>query len=99
MKALSVSRMFLVGALISGFLVAWSVATPQRIVGEFSVGSDVGCDCSTTTSETCDSTEGNECNEDHEECDHSGDSECERLGASSCYLRDACVNEDDEMCI
>ena len=99
MKALSVSRLCLVCALILGFLAAWSVATPQRIVGEFSVGSDVGCKCSTTSNETCDSTEGNECNEDHVACDHSGDSECERQGSSSCYLRDACVNQANEMCI
>jgi len=99
MKALSFSRLCLVGALILGFLVAWSFATPQRIVGEVLVGRDVGCACSTTTSETCDSTKGKTCSDDHEECDDSGDSECERLGASSCHLRTACVNQDDEMCI
>lgn len=99
MKDLSFVRQCHVIALILGFLVAWSVATPQRIVGEALVGREIGCPCTNIKpAALCADKDGGTCTRKNVECDTSGDSDCEREGSSGCYLLEACANEANEMC-
>jgi hypothetical protein len=98
MKDLSVVRQCHVIALILGFLVAWSVVTPQRIVGETLVGREIGCPCTNVKPAALCANKDGTCTYKNVECDTGGDSDCEREGASQCYLLEWCVNEANEMC-
>jgi len=92
MKALKISRLCFIVALLLGLLLAWSTATPQLISGKQISGAECGCDDVHST--TCPALPDKECNEYCYRCDETGDGNCTNK-ATHCGCADPyddCVN-------
>jgi len=96
MKALSFSRLYLVGALIIGLVVAWSAAAPQPARSWPIIG---GCTdyCSDNTKYYC-KDKGGECNDYCYDCveDEEGEETCIRK-ATHCNCADPSDTCEDRL--
>jgi len=99
MKILSVSHLYVVGALLLGLFVAWGATMPQLTTGE-QLG---GCreQCTITSNPYCASKDGGKCLTRHEQCTGSGDLTCFVLsgaGSQPCQGDSNCDNDLNENC-
>jgi len=98
MKILSVSHLYVVGALLLGLFVAWGATMPQLTTGE----QRGGCNCTTTSNPYCASTDAGTCYTRHRQCTGTGDLTCHVLqgaGAQPCLGDDRCDNDMMEDCL
>lgn len=98
MKILSVSHLYVVGALLLGLFVAWCATMPQLTTGE----QRGGCPCSEVTRPYCDDKDGGNCTTRHYSCNQSGNGKCRYLmgaGSQPCLGDPDCDNDINENCI
>lgn len=98
MKILSISTVWLIGALMLALVVAWDCTAPQLITGHELGGWP---DCSTTTHPFCTSKPEETCAIRREKCDSSGNLKCFVAGTIAtrpCRNRTDCVDQSSESC-
>lgn len=102
MKALSVSRLCLVGWMIIVLLMTLSVAVPRQISGDLTIGNkpNDGCSCSDTQHMYCDGVEETEpCLTKCDTCiGLDGDGFCSYISKCGCRVDFDCANWDNENC-
>ena len=96
MKALNISRMCFIVALLLGLLVAWSAAKPQIISGEQISGAACGCNGAPST--TCPDEEDHTCDKEALRCDKSGNDNCITVSASHCSASFKCLSWWHQSC-
>lgn len=96
MKALTFSRVCLIGALMLGIFITWSIAVPQQISADRLVGADIGCACSTYDEANCG---GSGCGLKYWKCTHGGEDTCYKGGSPHNCISDInCNNHYNEFC-
>lgn len=100
MKALSFTRLYLVGALILGLSIAWSATASQPMTGSQLMGA---CEnnCSGTKDSTCAAESGGACDDETAvpECysDEIDSGVCDKSGTVPCH-KDCGISPNDEKC-